>query len=223
MNVPVLPAKLNLSTSPAAVADAAELAELFNAIADADATPERLSETSMQHELESYFDPLDGRTAVARDDAGTIVGYATVYSRRAEADEMRAYVNVYVDPAWRGRGLEDSMIDWGIEVGTSVLREVAAERRFVCGWLYKKQEQMSARFAARDPYDVVVTCCFLFGPVAAVIEAEDEAEAISLANHTTFGLNRIQQLKASRIELVFPFLPFQLFLYSLFHHNFVHK
>ncbi len=149
MNLPSFPSDLELTCSPAQVADAAELSALFNAIADADDTPERLSETSMEHELESYFDPLDGRTVVARDDAGTIVGYATVYSRRAEADEMRAYINVYVGPAWRDRGLEDPMIDWGIAVATSVLREAAAERRYVCGWLYKKQEPMAARFAAR--------------------------------------------------------------------------
>ena len=149
MNVPSFPSELNLSCSPASVSDAAELSALFNSIADADDTPERLSETSMQHELESYFDPLDGRTVVVRDDSGSIVAYATVYSRRAEAEEMRAYINVHVDPTWRGRELEDPLIDWGIAVGSSVLKEVAADRRFVCGWLYKKQEQMSARFAAR--------------------------------------------------------------------------
>jgi ribosomal protein S18 acetylase RimI-like enzyme len=149
MLVPNFPVDLNLECAPAAVADAAELSVLFNAIADADDTPERLSEKSMRHELESYFDPLDGRTVVARDDSGGIVAYATVYSRRAEADEMRAYINVHIGPAWRGRNLEDSLIDWGIKVGTSVLKEAPAERRFVCGWLYKKQEQMAALFAAR--------------------------------------------------------------------------
>ena len=149
MNLPSLPSGLNLTCSRAKVADAAELSVLFNAIADADDTPERLSETSMQHELESYFDPLEGRTVVARDDEGRIVAYATVYSRLAEADEMRAYINVYVGPKWRGYDLEDSLIDWGIAVGTAVLEVAAAERRFVCGWLYKKQEKIAARFAAR--------------------------------------------------------------------------
>ncbi len=149
MNVPSFPSEHNLTYSPAKVADAAELSALFNAIADADDTPERLSETSMRHELESYFDPLEGRTVVVRDDEGSIVAYATVYSRLAEADEMRAYINVYVIPSWRGYNLEDPLIDWGLSVGTAVLEEVAAERRFVCGWLYKKQKQMAARFAAR--------------------------------------------------------------------------
>jgi len=149
MRVPILPADLNLTYSPAAVADAAELSELFNKIADADATPERLSERSMRHELESYFDPLEERALVVRDDGEAIVAYATVYSRRAESDEMRAYVNVYVTPEWRERGLEDSLTDWAISVGTDALADAAVESRFVCAWLYKSQKEASARFAAR--------------------------------------------------------------------------
>ena len=149
MNVPSLPAKLNLSVSPAAATDAAELAELFNAIADADATPERLSETSMQHELESYFDPLEERTLVVRDGGSSIVAYATVYSRRAESDEMRAYVNVHVAPGWRDRGIEDPLTDWAIAAAEQALADAPVENRFVCAWLYKKQEEASAQFASR--------------------------------------------------------------------------
>ena len=147
MSAPSFPTGVALSA--AAVSDAEELSQLFNAIAEADDTPERLSPSSMEHELSSYFDPLEERTLVVRDDDGRIVGYATAYSRRAEADEMRAYVNVYVAPQWRDRGLEDPMTEWVVAAGEAALRHVVAERRYVCAWLFKKQEEASARFADR--------------------------------------------------------------------------
>ncbi len=149
MNAPSLPPGLALTCSPATVDDAAELSALFNEIAEADDTPERLSEGSMRHELESYFDPPELRTVVVRDDQRVIVAYATVYSRRAEAEEMRAYVNVYVAPSWRDGGLEDPLTDWAIDGAAAALADAPVERRFVCAWLYKKQAESSARFAAR--------------------------------------------------------------------------
>ncbi len=138
-----------VTCSPANVGDADELSRLFNDIAEADDTPERLSPSSMEHELSSYFDPLEERTLVVRNHDDRIVGYATAYSRRAEADEMRAYVNVYIAPGSRHQGIDDPMTEWAIEAGTAALRNVEAERRFVCAWLYKKQEEASARFADR--------------------------------------------------------------------------
>lgn len=149
MNTPPLLPDLGLTYSPAVLDDAAELSALFNAIAEADGTPERLSERSMRHELESYYDPPEERTLVVRDPDKTIVSYATVYSRRADAEELRAYVNVHVAPTWRDRGLEDPITDWAIGAATESLEDAPVERRFVCAWLYKKQEAASARFAAR--------------------------------------------------------------------------
>jgi len=149
MTIPSVSPDLGISWLPAAVSDADELSELFNAIAEADDTPERLSAKSMEHELTSYFNPLEERTLVARDPNDAIVGYATAYCRRSEAEEMRAYVNVYVAPSWRDRGLEDAMTDWAIEAGTRALRDVSTERRYVCAWLYNKQEEASVRFADR--------------------------------------------------------------------------
>ena len=149
MTTPSVSPDLEIAFSSAAVADADELSELFNAIAEADDTPERLSVKSMEHELTSYFDPLEERTLVARDREDTIVGYATAYCRRADAEEMRAYVNIYIAPSWRNRGLEDPMTDWAIEAGTRALDDVTTETRYVCAWLFKKQEDASARFADR--------------------------------------------------------------------------
>ncbi len=135
--------------SPAKVADAAELSQLFNSIAEADNTPERLSASSMEHELSSYFDPPDEKTLVVRSATGQIVGYATAYNRRAEAEEMRAYVNVYVAPDWRKRGLESPMTEWAIAAGTAALRDIPAQKKYICAWLFKNQEAASARYAER--------------------------------------------------------------------------
>ena len=85
MNTASLPLDIGISWSPAEVADAAELARLFNGLAEAEGIPERMSPASMEHELSAYFDPLADRTLVARNDDSDIVGYATAYSRRAEA------------------------------------------------------------------------------------------------------------------------------------------
>ena len=149
MDSPKTPPGLDINWTPAAVADAAALAELFNEIAAADDLPERLSPSSMEHELSSYYMPLGEKTIVGRDDSGAVVGYATAYTRVAAAKEMRAYVNIYVRPSWRDRGVEESMLDWAIAAGEAALRQIPAEKRFVCGWLYKKQDDAAARFADR--------------------------------------------------------------------------
>ncbi len=133
---------------PATLGDAAELAALFNRVAEADGLPERLSVESMEHELSAYYDPVAEKTAVVLREA-SIVGYATAYSRRAEAAELRAYVNFYVSPEWRKHELEGPLLEWGVTTGTALLRKMPAERRFVCSWLMKKQKDTSARFAAR--------------------------------------------------------------------------
>lgn len=149
MNVPDFPPDLDVTSMPAAVADAAELSRLFNSIGEAEDLPERLSPESMEHELSTYFDPLEERTLVVRDDTGTIVAYATAYSRDAEAEEIRAYVNVYVAPSWTGRGLEDPMTDWAVATGTSVLDGAASPKKYVCAWFYEKQKETATRYAAR--------------------------------------------------------------------------
>jgi mycothiol synthase len=149
VNTPSLPLDIGISWSAAAVADAGEMSRLFNDVADADGIPERMSPASMEHELSTYFVPTDERTLVARDANGNIVGYATAYMRRAEAEEMRASVNVFVAIEGRGRGLEEAMAEWAIAAATEALSEVPADRRYVCTWLYKKQKDAAARFASR--------------------------------------------------------------------------
>ncbi len=149
MHTPTTPQGAEVSWAAAVPGDAAELSDLFNAITSYEETPERLSPDSMAHELEAYFDPLAERTIVARDTDDVIVGYSTAFHRPAEADEHRVYVNVYVAPGSRDRGLEDSMMDWAVATGTDLLDATDATKKYVCGWLYKKQEQAAQRFAAR--------------------------------------------------------------------------
>ena len=137
-----------VSVRPAGLEDAAEMAALFNAIAEAEDTPERLSLESMQHELTAYFSPLDERTRVVRDSDSSVIAYATSYLRPAEASELRAHVHVFVGMDHRDRGLYEPLMDWGIDTATGMLRAADAERRFVCAWLYKKQEHLAERWAA---------------------------------------------------------------------------
>lgn len=139
MRTPMTPPGLDVEWSAAAVTDASALSALFNTIAEADGTPERLSAETMEHELLSAFDPLDQRTIVARA-AGDTVGYGTVFFRDSDADETRSYFAVYVAPDWRDQGLEDSITDWAVSVATDILEGATAEERYVCSWLYKKQE-----------------------------------------------------------------------------------
>lgn len=148
MERPPTPSGFDLSWSSASVTQAADLAAVFNAAASADDLPERLSASSMEHELVAYFDPLDDKTVVGRDPAGKAVCYATTYTREADAAEMRAYVNAYVMPFARERGLEEALLAWSISAATRVLRDMAAEKRFVCCWLYNKQDAAAARLAA---------------------------------------------------------------------------
>jgi GNAT superfamily N-acetyltransferase len=149
MNPPAFSSDLAVASMPAAAADAAELSRLFNTIAEFEATPERLSPESMEHELSAYFSPHDERTLVVRDATNAIVAYATAYVRPSEAEEIRAYVNVYVAPFWRGRGLDDPMTDWAVAAASKLLNETTSVERYVCAWLFKKQQEASARFAAR--------------------------------------------------------------------------
>ena len=139
---------LEVAWSAATPEDAAALSTVFNLIAEADDTPERLSPDTMKHELVAAFAPLEERTVVARVDE-MVVGYGTVYYRDAETAEMRAYVGVYVAPTHRGLGLEDVVIDWAISAARKALATTEAPRRYVCAWLYKKQEEHAARFARR--------------------------------------------------------------------------
>lgn len=145
---PHTPTGLDIAWSPAQPSDAAELSALFNSIAEADDTPERLGAETMEHELRSAFTPLEERTVVARE-AGEAVGYGTVYYRDSDADEIRSYVGVYVAPTFRGRGLEDVITDWAVAAATDVFADTAAPSKYVCAWLYKKQEEAAARFERR--------------------------------------------------------------------------
>ncbi|MCP4308069.1 MAG: GNAT family N-acetyltransferase [bacterium] len=149
MHTPTTPAGLEVSWAPATPADAAALSELFNSIGDHDETPERLSADSMKHELESYFTPADERTVVARNAAGAVVAYGTVFHRPTEAKEHRVYLNVYVHPESRDQGLDESITDWAVATATDVLRTEEADRRYIAAWFYKKQEDTARRYAVR--------------------------------------------------------------------------
>ena len=149
MRTPTTPAGLDTSWSPATPADAAGLSELFNAIGEHDATPERLSAESMLHELEAYFPPIEERTVVGRNGEGVVVAYGTVFHRPTEAAEHRAYLNVHVGPESRDVGLEESITDWAIATAEHVLLAQQADERYVCSWFYNKQEDTARRYADR--------------------------------------------------------------------------
>lgn len=150
MHEPQTPPGLDISWRPASLDDAAGLSDLFNAISSFDETPERMSEQSMAHELEAYFDPLADRTVVARTETGAAVAYGTVFHRSTDGSEQRVYVNAYVSPAYRDVGLEDAITDWAIAVGTEVLSAQLAAKKYLTSWFYKKQLEVADRFAARD-------------------------------------------------------------------------
>ena len=137
-----------MAWSPAAVSDAAVLSSLFNAIAEAEDTPERIGPETMAHELESAYTPLEERTVLARV-GGEVAGYGTIYHRGGETEEVRAYIAVHVATGRRGLGLEDCITDWAIAGATDVVAESEAAKRYVCGWLYKKQEDAARRLAGR--------------------------------------------------------------------------
>jgi ribosomal protein S18 acetylase RimI-like enzyme len=148
MKLPEGPAGLDVTWSPATPADAPTLSALFNVIAEADDTPERLSPETMEHELISAFDPLQQRTLVVRA-AGEVVGYGTVYHRDSEATELRSYVGVYVAPAYRERGLEDEITGWVIRAAAEILASSVAAEKYICAWLYKQQEEAASRLERR--------------------------------------------------------------------------
>jgi len=140
---------MEIHWTPATHEDAAELSALFNEIAAHDDTPERLSNESMAYELEAYFAPLEEKKITARDAAGAMAGCGTVFHCPSEAAEQRVYFNVYVAPTWRDRNLEESIDDWAIATGTEALSDLVAGKKYLCAWIYKKQEAASRRFAGR--------------------------------------------------------------------------
>lgn len=148
MAYPSSPPDLGFTWVPAAVADAAELAVLFNEIAEHDVTPERLSADTLAHELESAYAPLDERTIVGRTPEGRVIAYSTLYHREGETDEDRVYVATYVHPEHREQ-LNESLTDWAVAAGEQALAASEAPQRFVCAWLYKRQESAADRFRQR--------------------------------------------------------------------------
>ena len=149
MNQPKSPSGLGYSFAPAEVEEATALSELFNRCAANDGTSERLSPESMTHELEALFSPLEERTTVARTSSGEIVGYTTAYYRPSEAQEQWSYLNVYVDPGHRNVGLEEIMLGWAEEAGTSILSTVNATKKYLSAWIDKRLEADAARLAER--------------------------------------------------------------------------
>ena len=149
MHMPTTPRGPEIFWAPAVPDDAVTLADLFNAIGSFDETPERTSPETMAHELAAYFAPLGERTMVGRDSAGEIIGYGTVYHRPAEAAEQRIYVNIHVAPDQRNGEVEDALTDWAVTTATDVLAGLEATDKYLCAWLYKKQEDAALRFAAR--------------------------------------------------------------------------
>ncbi len=148
MRAPSSPEGIAIEWRPAVAADAAALSDVFNRIADADDTPERLSADTMEHELTSMFAPLEERTVVGRIE-DEVVCYGTVYHRPAETDEARIYVAAYVSPTLQGRGLEDAIVDWSTAVASDVLDAVEVPSKYICAWLYKQQRDEADRFARR--------------------------------------------------------------------------
>ena len=137
MTVPQTPPELGISWRPIDPTDAPQLSALFNAAAEADDTPERMSPETMAHDL-TAFEPLGKRSIVAETEAGEIAAYGGVYFREAETEELRVYVSSYVHPKYRSRGIEEPLVDWTIAAGERVLADTTAPRRYVNTWLYKK-------------------------------------------------------------------------------------
>jgi ribosomal protein S18 acetylase RimI-like enzyme len=141
----VTPPGLAISWAPVELTDVPELSRLFNEIAEFEDTPERMSPETMEHLFDSAFRPFDERTIVGRAESGEVVAYGTLYHRPSDAEEQRAYFSAHLSPAWRDRGLEDALVDWGLVAGGHELERAAGSEKYLCSWLYKKKEGAAAR------------------------------------------------------------------------------
>ena len=148
MDTPQTPPNLGISWRPIDLNDAPQLSELFNAVADVDRTPERVSPVTMAHDLTAW-EPLASRSIVAETAEGTIAGYGGVYLREADSDELRVYVSSYVHPGQRHLGIEEPLVDWTIGTAERVLTETTAAKRHVCVWLYKQLEDRARMYQRR--------------------------------------------------------------------------
>lgn len=148
MNTPQTSAELGVSWRPVEISDAARLSELFNAVAEVDDTPERISPKTMAHDLTAW-EPLEARSIVAETATGTIAGYGGVHFWEADTEELRVYVSSYVHPEHRHRGIEEPLVDWTVAAGERVLAETKATKRYVCTWLYKKLEDRAMMYERR--------------------------------------------------------------------------
>ena len=148
MTVPQTPPELGISWRPIDISDASQLSALFNAAAEADDTPERMSPETMTHDL-TAFEPLGKRSIVADTEDAAIAAYGGVYFREAESEELRVYVSSFVHPEYRNRGIEEPLVDWTITAGERVLATTTASRRYVNTWLYKKLQDRARIYEQR--------------------------------------------------------------------------
>ncbi|MCC6189540.1 MAG: GNAT family N-acetyltransferase [Anaerolineales bacterium] len=87
-----------------------------------------LADLEREFEDEWSLAETDSRLALAAD--GTVVAFGRVYANPRPEDEARAFLDNDVHPAWRGRGLEDALLDWLETRGRAKLREIAAAAGF---------------------------------------------------------------------------------------------
>ena len=149
--IPTPPTVPGVTWRPATLDDAPALADLFNAIGEADGTPERLSAETLLHEdLAAPHADLDRKSLIGVVADGSVVARAAIGLRPSEAIEHRAYVNPGVAPPWRGRGLEDFVTDWSIAVAESLLGEPSSDLpKYLSRWAYTSQAEEIERFEKR--------------------------------------------------------------------------
>jgi GNAT superfamily N-acetyltransferase len=152
MDAPQTPPQLGITWRPIGISDAARVSELFNAAAEFDDTPERISPETMAHDLTAW-EPLDRRSIVGEMDGETIA-YGGVYFREADSEELRVYVSSYLHPEHRHRAIEEPLVDWTIATGEEVLAETTATKRYVCAWLYKKLANRARMYEQRGFFAV---------------------------------------------------------------------
>ena len=151
MRIPRPPDVAGVSWRPATVGDAEALADLFNAIGEAEGTPERMSpETLLHDDLASPHADLERKTLIGVSEDGSVVARGAIGLRPSEAIEHRAYVNPGVAPGWRNRGLEDFVTDWSIAVAEALLEEtVSALPKYISRWAYATQAEEIERIEQR--------------------------------------------------------------------------
>ncbi len=149
MSLPQPPALDGVTWRPAAADDAGRVADLHNAAFKTDGGY-RVTATEIRNELENPDNDPATDSLIALDDARGAVAFVLVLMSSAFENELKVHSAVLTHPEWRGRGIEDFLLDWYEARGRERAQAVdTSVPKLFRGWAYDWQQAKIDRLQGR--------------------------------------------------------------------------